>query len=149
VTKRVKLTLEELKKAEPLPSFYDDGWECDPQTLMWVIWNADKWKSKRIKSKGRWIEPVKSGKEEYDGAVWVNDKIYLVASEAFAILAEATGEKTVNEIIEKLILDVIQYRGPNCELAKAIERNEQEKLQGLYALYYRHFAMLKERGLLI
>jgi len=156
VTKRVKLTLEELKRAEPLPHFYDGSWEVeDPRILMWVIENADSWRPRRVKSKGEWIEPVTFNVFKYLGAVWVDDKIYLVDEEAYSILHDVTGDKTANELIFNLIVEGVEYikrtRGSNHEFVKIIERGDykNEKLQGLLALYYRHLAMLKEKGLLI
>ncbi len=153
--KRVKLTLEELKKAEPLPHFWDENWEVeDPTILAWVINNADKWKPRRVESKGRWIEPIEHNGFKYLGAIWLPDgKIYLADTEAFSIMSLANGERTASDIIYELISTAIEELPKEDELRKAVESGNidektQKLLNGLFALYYRHLAMLKEKRLI-
>jgi len=155
MTKRVKLTLEELKKAKPLPHIFDSEWQPDPEVFLWVINNISSWKPKRIKGlHGRLIEPIpfKDGLT-YDAiAIKPDDTLYLVDAAAHAILYESDGTKTAENIIIMLfneMVEVLEKNEPDNPLVKSIRKGKSdENIESMFYVFYRHLAMLKKEGLI-
>ncbi len=153
--KGIHLSLEQLQRAKPLPNFYDPEWKPDPETFLWVVENADKWKPKRIKGlHGDWLEtPIEYKGYRYDAvAIKPDGSIYLVDGTAHSILYEADGTKTANEIVFMLIneiLEVLEKEDPQNPILESFKKGEtNDYTDGAFYTHYRHLAMLKKEGLI-
>ncbi len=155
LSKRVKLTLEELKKSKPLPHALDPEWKPDTETFLWIMEHVKEWKPKRIDGlHGKPIEPIKYNGYEYHAVAYDSTgNIYLLDPDAYAILYEANGTKTAEDIVLMLIqeeLEEIKKNDPHNPLIKAFEgKGDQDYVDGMFYSYYRHLAMLKKEGLII
>ena len=145
----IELTKEQLRRAEPLPNFMDESWWPDDRLTGWVILNAEKWKPRRTPAaiEGRTLkESIWINGLPYDAAIFMNDgRIFLADYFTFSIMALSDGSMSVNDIIAKLVAEAAEV---NEWMKEKLEKKDEEVLTGFYSLFYRAFAMLKERGLL-
>ena len=139
-----------VKKAKPLPNVFDPNLRVNEELVGWVILNAETWRPKRspAAAKGRGLkERVNVNGLPYDGLIIMDDgRVYLADLFQYAIMAEADGTKTMNDIVAKL---VAEFAEDDEEIREWLVKNDEEKLKGLYSGLYIAAAILKEHGLLI